>query len=114
MFSFTKKNDRLQPLIPNRSSAEYVAQVSMLPHVNPLHKLFFMKAIMLHTADLNDRWLQKEKETSRLAYQILKNSPVGAIYSVPARSIARHLIWRIGRRVRSLFTSKRDRRISPS
>lgn len=110
MFSFTKKHDRLQPLIPTKASIEHVGRTSMLPHVNPLHKLFFMKAIMLHTADLNEQWWKLKKETDRLVYQILKNSPVGVINSIPAKSIFRHLLWRIGRRIRSIINPPRDQR----
>jgi len=110
MFSFTKQRDRLQPLVPQRASIEYVGRMSMLPHVNPLHKRFFMKPIMLHTADLNENWRRMEKETDRLAYQILKDSPVGALYSVPARSIAWHLLSRIARRICSLFKPRYDQR----
>jgi len=110
MFSFTKKHDRLQPLVPNKASIEYIGRTAMMPHVNPLHKRFFMKPIMLHTSDLNDRWWKLKKETDRLAYQILKNSPVGAIISVPAKSIVRHLLWRIRRRIRSIINPPRDQR----
>ena len=110
MFSFTKQHDRLQPLIPTQASIEHVGINSMLPHVNPLHKLFFMKAIMLHTADLTDHWWKLKNETDRLVYQILKNSPVGAINSIPAKSIIRHLLWRIGRRIRSIINPPRDQR----
>jgi hypothetical protein len=40
--------------------------------VNPLHRMFFTKAIKIHTNDLDEEWDNLEEETGLLAFDVLK------------------------------------------
>lgn len=62
-FDFQTNNDIVGTLIQWASST-----------IPEIHQWYFVNAIKLHTHDLDDRWLQLERETLRIAYNVLNEA----------------------------------------
>jgi hypothetical protein len=44
-----------------------------------LHRAYFMRALKVHTGDLDERWVKLERETLKIAYDILGPRPPGTV-----------------------------------
>src|SRR5467141_1771177 len=44
------------------------------PDITILHRTYFMNAIKFHSGDLDDRWVQLEQETLKIAYDVVGGS----------------------------------------
>jgi hypothetical protein len=59
--------------------------------VNPLHRMFFTKALKIHTGDLDEEWHELEEATGLLAFEVLK-APAAAVHGRPSKR-NRFLRW---------------------
>ena len=57
---------------PNLATLDKVRKMAYHPTVNPLHRMFFMHAIKMHTVDLDDDWARMEEETGLWAFDALR------------------------------------------
>ena len=101
IFSLTGRDDRYTALQSNSADVLKIREMAYSPLVNPLHRLFFTKAIKLHTGDLGKSWDTVEKTTGSLVYPILQFTPdeTGYLQRVPLRNLISELKTRVPRRI---------------
>jgi hypothetical protein len=66
-FSLSNPNEHIEPVSPNYMSLTLLQKTAYLENVNALHRIFFTKAIKLHTEDLDNDWERLERETAAIA-----------------------------------------------
>ncbi len=109
IFSLTGRDERFAALTPNAPNIANIQGMAYSPLVNPLHRLFFTRAIKLHSGELGSSWSAVEKKTAPLVYPILQLDLADKVHlrRVPWRNLVSELKNRVPQRAARMIQELR-------